>query len=134
MSLVLDCSIVAAAGTPQDKNHVSCTRLLRESREQRVVPGPVLVEVDYLLQSGPTWMALLHDIAQGSLRVVDLELADYGRIHELMTTYADLRVGFVDCAVLAVVERLGEPKLATLDRRHFSVMRPAHIDSLRLLP
>jgi hypothetical protein len=40
----------------------------------------------------------------------------------------------VDAAVLAVVERLREPKLATLDRRHFTVMRPRHIEALELLP
>ena len=51
-----------------------------------------------------------------------------------MRTYADLRVGFVDAAVLAIVERLREPKLATLDHRHFSVMRPRHVDALELLP
>jgi hypothetical protein len=27
-----------------------------------------------------------------------------------------------------------EPKLATLDHRHFSVMRPRHVDTLELLP
>jgi predicted nucleic acid-binding protein len=27
-----------------------------------------------------------------------------------------------------------EPKLATLDHRHFSVMRPRHVDALELLP
>jgi hypothetical protein len=36
--------------------------------------------------------------------------------------------------VLAVVERLGEPRLATLDRRHFGLLRPRHRDSLELLP
>jgi uncharacterized protein len=45
-----------------------------------------------------------------------------------------VRVGFVDAAVPAIVERLGEPKLATLDRRHFSIMRPRHVDALELLP
>jgi len=35
---------------------------------------------------------------------------------------------------LAIVERLGEPKLATLGRRHFGVMRPGHMDALELLP
>ena len=45
-----------------------------------------------------------------------------------------VRPGFVDCAVLAVTERLGEPKVATLDRRHFGVMRPRHVDALELLP
>jgi hypothetical protein len=45
-----------------------------------------------------------------------------------------MRVGFVDAAVLAIVEHLGEPKLATLDRRHFSIMRPRHVEALELLP
>jgi hypothetical protein len=36
--------------------------------------------------------------------------------------------------VLAVVERLGEPKLATIDHRHFSVLRPVHVEALELLP
>jgi uncharacterized protein len=51
-----------------------------------------------------------------------------------MERYADARVGFADAAVLAIVERLNEPKLATLDRRHFSLMRPRHIETLTLLP
>jgi len=59
---------------------------------------------------------------------------DYRRVAVLLDTYADLRVGFVDAAVLAVVERLRESKLATLDHRHFSVMRPRHVDALELLP
>jgi len=55
-------------------------------------------------------------------------------VEELLDIYADLRVGFVDAAVLAVTERLRETKLATLDHRHFSVMRPRHVDALELLP
>ncbi|MBI2236936.1 MAG: twitching motility protein PilT [Actinobacteria bacterium] len=63
-----------------------------------------------------------------------MQIDDYPRIRELVDRYADLGVGFVDAAVLAIVERLGEPKLATLDHRHFSVMRPRHVDALELLP
>ena len=40
----------------------------------------------------------------------------------------------MDAAVLAIVERLNEPKLATLDRRHFGMMRPRHVAGLTLLP
>jgi uncharacterized protein len=36
--------------------------------------------------------------------------------------------------VLALCERLGETKVATLDRRDFSVVRPNHCESLDLLP
>jgi uncharacterized protein len=78
--------------------------------------------------------ALLETVRRGELDILDLGENDYTRVQELMRTYADLRVGFVDAAVLAVVERLREPKLATLDHRHFSVMRPRHVDALELLP
>lgn len=79
-------------------------------------------------------MALLADIRRGAFDVEDLAPADYDRVGELLGTYSDLKVGFVDCAVLAIVERLDEPKLATLDHRHFATMRPAHRNALQLLP
>ena len=53
--------------------------------------------------------------------------ADLERCRELQTTYVDLRLGVVDASVIALVERLGEPKLATLDHRHFSAVRPARV-------
>ena len=56
------------------------------------------------------------------------------RIRELCDRYADADIGFVDAAVFALVERLGEPKLATLDRRHFSLLRPRNRDTIDLLP
>jgi hypothetical protein len=77
---------------------------------------------------------LLSDIANGSYRVEPLLISDYLRVIEIMRQYADFDIGFVDAAVLAVVERLGEPKLATLDHRHFGVMKPRHVLSLQLLP
>ena len=55
-------------------------------------------------------------------------------MREIQSTYLDSGVGFVDAAVLAVVERLGEPRLATLDRRHFTLMRPRHVEALELVP
>jgi predicted nucleic acid-binding protein len=79
-------------------------------------------------------LALLADIRAGNFLIEDLIESDYERIYEIIERYADADIGFVDAAVLAVVERLGEPKLATLDRRHFGLMRPRHVASLQLLP
>ena len=55
-------------------------------------------------------------------------------MRQLVDRYADADVGFVDAAILAIVERIGEPKLVTMDRRHFGMMRPRHVDALELLP
>ena len=79
-------------------------------------------------------VALLDDIVDGAYGVADLQPADYRRVRELCDRYADADIGFVDAAVLALVERLNEPKLATLDHRHFGLLRPRNVDVLRLLP
>jgi predicted nucleic acid-binding protein len=97
----------------------------------------VLVEFDHFASRQRDRRAvdvLLGEIDRGAYEVEDLLASDYRRVRELLATYADLRVGFVDAAVLAIVERLREPKLATLDHRHFAVMLPRHVDALELLP
>jgi predicted nucleic acid-binding protein len=102
-----------------------------------VIPAPVLVEVDYFLTRGfgPDPMRrVLADVESGAFTVEPLIKADYRRAGELIASYSDLRVGLVDAAVLAIVERLNEPKLATLDHRHFAAMRPRHVSALELLP
>jgi len=53
---------------------------------------------------------------------------------ELVARYADLPLGTTDASVVALAERLGVDELATLDRRHFSVVRPRHVEALTLLP
>lgn len=102
-----------------------------------MIPAPVLVELDYFLtrRFGPDPMRrVLDDVRSGAFTAEPLIVADYDRVAELTTTYSDLRIGLVDAAVLAIVERLREPKLATLDHHHFAVMRPRHVKALELLP
>lgn len=53
---------------------------------------------------------------------------------ELTERYADLGLGGTDASVVAIAERLGIDRIATLDRRHFSVVRPRHIEAFQLLP
>jgi len=44
------------------------------------------------------------------------------------------RWGTTDASVAAIAERLRLTGVATLDRRHFTVVRPRHVDALSLLP
>jgi predicted nucleic acid-binding protein len=95
------------------------------------------VEVDYWIHARlhtGVLVALMDDIVAGAYRVEELLTEDYRRIRELCDRYSDADVGFVDAAVLAIVERLNEPKLATLDHRHFGILRPGHVEVLKLVP
>lgn len=108
-----------------------------ESDEALVVPAPVVVELEWLVENRlghAPFDAFLESVGEGEVEVEALTLEDYQRARALCDRYASLPLGFVDAAVIAVAERLGERKVATLDRRHFSVVRPAHVRSLRLLP
>jgi uncharacterized protein len=60
--------------------------------------------------------------------------ADLRRMADLVEQYADLPLGTTDACVIAVAERLNHVNVATLDRRHFTVVRPHHAAALVLLP
>jgi predicted nucleic acid-binding protein len=76
----------------------------------------------------------LDSIAEGELRVEILDRVDYARASELVTIYGDFPLGMVDASVVAMAERLNISEVATLDHRHFNVVRPRHVESFTLLP
>lgn len=137
MALILDTGPLYASLDRRDRDHVRCRRLIEETDDTLVIPSPVLPELDYLVSQrmGPAPMlALLRDLERAAYVVEDLVPEDYTRVRELIDRYSAQDVGFVDAAVLAVTERLGESRLATLDRRHFAALRPRHVDALDILP
>jgi uncharacterized protein len=137
LALICDTGPLYAAMDSGDADHATCADLLAGAGEPVLVPAPVVVELDWLagtrLGPGP-FSAFLSDVEDESITVIELVPADYVRVRQLLERYTDLSLGFVDAAVVAVVERLGERKLATLDHHHFGTVRPRHTDALRLLP
>lgn len=137
MALVLDTSVILAALDPDDDDHRRCAAILENAREPLVVPIPVLTELDHLIaRRGKTqaWHGFIQDVAEGAF---ELHLATPALVFQaaaLQARYTDLRIGFVDAAVFLTCVELGEDKVATLDHRHFSVLRTEDGRALRLLP
>lgn len=101
------------------------------------MPASVLPEVDYFVRKNLgqlAHLALLREITDGGLSVAELRREDYIRAREICTKYSDADIGLVDASVVAIAERLNEPKIATLDHRHFRLIQPRHVDALELLP
>ena len=101
------------------------------------MPILVVTEVAYLLASRvgtETEVRFLGDLAAGDLVPEQVGPADWLRIAELVATYRDLPLDTVDASIIAACERRGALSIATLDRRHFSLVRPAHIPGFDLVP
>jgi predicted nucleic acid-binding protein len=135
--LVVDAGPLVAAAATRDRNHERCVALLSQAPRPLIVPDLVVTEVAYFLGDRighPAEQAFARALRDGELVVEPVEPSDWTRIAELLDAYADLPLGIVDASVVAACERLGAATLATLDRRHFSVVRPRHRQTLTLLP
>lgn len=135
--LLVDTGPLVAAADRDDAHHDACRRLLEDDPGPLVTNPMVIAETAYLLdrQLGPRAEAALFDsITDGTLRVENLRHLDWERIAEMVRVYADLRLGGTDASLVALAERLGVTTIATLNHRHFRVVRPRHVDAFELLP
>lgn len=97
----------------------------------------MLAELDYWCHTRLTcaaWIVFLDDVLEGVYRPDSPTILDLERCKSLQEHYADLTLGVVDASGVALTERLHEPKVASLDHRHFATVRPTHVNALTLLP
>lgn len=138
--IICDSGPLVAAAINDDAFHRESVDLLTSlhlSGEDILVPATVAAEVGYMLGRGghaEREAQFLVSLADGTLTPVELTTADYRRAAELVRQYADLPLGTTDATVIALCERLNLREVATLDRRHFTVVRPRHVEALHLLP
>jgi uncharacterized protein len=87
----------------------------------------VIAEADHLVRSrvgaGPA-RALLAALAAGEHEVAEVTAGLLRRAAGIDARYADLGLGFVDAAVMAIAERHELP-IVTFDFEHFRATRPA---------
>lgn len=97
----------------------------------------MITEVVYFIGSrlgAEAEVRFLGDLAAGEFSIEPVSAGDWIRIAELVSEYRDLPLGTVDASIVATAERLAVTQIATLDRRHFSIVRPVHAVGFELLP
>jgi predicted nucleic acid-binding protein len=135
VAILLDTGILYAYYDRADAWHARSLEIVRAERGQLIVPGPVIPEVDYLLErrlGAEARLTLYDGLSQGHYFIADLPRERYSRVAELNRLFSTLSLGFVDAAVVAIGESLGLLRIATTDRRDFEPMVTAL--SLELLP
>jgi predicted nucleic acid-binding protein len=133
VSILADTSGILVLLDADDPQHAAASRYIGEL----VLPVSVLCEVDYLATArlGPhVSRRFFAGLSRGDMRVLEVGFQDMVRASEVMQTYADSEVGFVDASLVALAERYKLRRVLTLDKRHFSMFRPVGLDYLEILP
>jgi predicted nucleic acid-binding protein len=102
-----------------------------------IVPTLVITEVAYLAATRlgtETEVRFLGDLASGAFAIEPVHPADWLRIAQLTSVYSNLPLGTVDASVVATAERLNITTVATVDLRHFNVVRPKHCTHFEIRP
>ena len=135
--LLVDTGVIVAAADRTDPHHRACAALL-ENFDGALITSPlVIAEAAYLInrELGPAAEQTLYTaIIDDALIVEALTHADWVRVRDLVGRYSNLPLGGTDASLIALAERFGVNQVATLDRRHFTVVRPVHVATLSLLP
>jgi predicted nucleic acid-binding protein len=137
--IIVDTGVLVALVDSDDDHHLECAAWFTGAdRRNLVVPAPVIAEACHLIghHCGPSVEAtFLDDLGRGKYGTVSAVLSiDLTRMSQLVAKYADLPLGGTDACVIATAERLHAIEIATIDHRHFRVVRPAHVKAFMLLP
>lgn len=136
MNGLLDTGFLFAVLDADDRMHNICSdALLRE--DNPILPDIVLPELAYMVLSELGYKVLLSfldSLQNGELIIEHFNQNDLKRVSEILEKYADNKVDFVDCAIVAISERLNIQRILTVDHRHFRMFRPKHCEYFTIIP
>jgi len=136
-AVLVDTGILYAMADLDDAWHEPVKAFLENITDSLVIPVTVLPEICYLLNAHlnqESERKLIASIIQGELRIENLIAEDYRRSLQLLESYSNVNIGFVDASMVAISERLKINRILTTDRKHFSIIRPRHCRAFELLP
>ncbi len=136
MSALLDTGFLLAVLDANDEFHESCSKTLLEEPNP-LLPDMILPDLAYMVLRELGYSVLirfLKSLHKGELTLERLNRNDLSRITEILKKYSDSGVDFVDCAIVAMSERLNIQRIMTLDQRHFRLFRPKHCSHFIIIP
>lgn len=124
--MIVDTSALLAFFDRSEPDHDAVTRALLDSAEPLIVSPYVVAELDYLVATRhgtEAELAVLAELAGGAWELPAFGAADLAAAHRVIERYADQSIGIADASIVVLADRFGTRLIATLDRRHFGVLR-----------
>ncbi|MCY7347732.1 MAG: PIN domain-containing protein [Pyrinomonadaceae bacterium] len=133
---LIDTGFMFAVLDKKDVKHEICS-LAYERETAMLLPEVVLPELAYLVIRSLGYDILttfLSYVAAGNLPLISIAPEDLRRASEILKKYADAKIDFVDCVIMAIAERLNIQRILTVDRRDFGLFCPRHCDHFEIIP
>lgn len=135
--MIVDTSALLAFFDRAEPRHPECLTLLGETEEDLVVSPFVLAELDYLVASRlgvDVEIAVLTELTGGAWDLATMSADEVRTCTSVIDRYADQAIGLADASNVVLAARTRSRTIATLDHRHFDVLRPLDGGRFRVLP
>ena len=121
----------------REPDHKSVVDVIESAAGLLVVSPYVVAELDYLVATrhGVTAeLAVLRELAGGAWELPAFGEAELKQAASIVARYRDQSIGVADASNVVLAHRYRTREIATLDRRHFEVLRPIGGGEFTVMP
>jgi uncharacterized protein len=126
--VIVDTSALLAYFDAGEPDHDAVSDVINRSEEPLVVSPYVVAELDYLIATRvgvKAELAALQELAGGAWELAAFGVPDdLDEVISIIKKYRDQHIGVADASNVVLADRYHTRTIATLDRRHFEVLRP----------
>ena len=134
--VVVDTSALLAFFDASEPDHDAVSEVLAVA-DVLVVSPYVVAELDYLVATRhgvDDELAVLDELAAGAWDLAAFDEEALRRARAIIASYRDQAIGVADASIVVLAERYRTRTIASLDRRHFDVVRPLDGGYFAVLP
>lgn len=126
--MIVDTSALLAYFDAGEPDHDAVSDVIDRSEEPLVVSPYVVAELDYLIATRvgvKAELAALQELAGGAWELAAFGVpGDLDEVISIIKKYRDQHIVAADASNVVLADRYHTRTIATLDRRHFDVLRP----------
>jgi predicted nucleic acid-binding protein len=134
--VIVDTSALLAFFDASEPDHEAVSAVL--ARADALIVSPyVVAELDYLVATrhgADDELAVLDELTGGAWDLAAFDRDGLRRSREVISRYRDQAIGVADASIVVLAERYRTRTIASLDHRHFDVLRSLDGRSFDVLP
>ncbi|MGL5818781.1 MAG: PIN domain-containing protein [Phycicoccus sp.] len=125
--IIADTSGLLALFNRAEPEHERVARVVSRTDQPLVVSPYVVAELDYLVATRVgvhAELGVLAELAAGDYHLPAFGAGDLVIARQVIERYQDQAIGLADASIVVLADTCRTREVLTLDRRHFSVLRP----------